>query len=663
MDIESKLKDFKLTGVTVDGEELGHGAYTTVIKLQFHGLKCAGKRFHRSLYTCHNDVQRIALQQRWHKECTVLSKLRHPNIVQFLGILFEGDDTLPMLVMEFVPFTLSGHLEKHGTFPPEVSYGILVDVAKALCYLHGGNPVIIHRDLTANNVRLTSEMRAKISDLGTAKILEIMPARKVNMAMCPGTLCYMPPEALTSNPMYSREIDCFSFGVLMLHTFCGQWPFPDEHNTVGADGKITGHTEVERRRRYFTRCGEDHPLRSLIHTCLSDVCSDRPDATEILQSVQTVAKQHPLQFESTFVLLQEIDMLTQRLQEANSRASKQHKEHYDQLAMATNEYNQQVIELLQETELILNEAKSETDNKTAEDAVQQMPMEDRNGHDIRSLSLMKSRRRLQSEISEANLGRSIDLCVLRSHLSLLVADRAQLASALRSERANTEMQVSRLEKIIDMKCQVQDSTSARLESKNKELEVKDKQIDVLQAANRMRDEEIKSKNCELKLKDEENQAIEKQVEAMQLLLETQEKRVNATTKLLEEKEKQLTAANTHIELIKEQAETIQKELKLQLEQSEANEESLLETAARQASIFDTTKLEMDFMQNSEIPDLRSQLDAKDKIVQELLEQHKRAQELLTKVVCFMSPPKFFVFNVFAPLYVANSNQMQCTVQV
>ena len=59
---------------------------------------------------------------------------------QFLGIHFEAEDPSPISIMEYVPYTLSRFLEQHKdvVIPPEIVYGILVDVAQALCYLHGG---------------------------------------------------------------------------------------------------------------------------------------------------------------------------------------------------------------------------------------------------------------------------------------------------------------------------------------------------------------------------------------------------------------------------------------------------------------------------------------------------------------------------------------------
>ena len=586
--MESKLKDFKLTDVTETGEELGHGAYASVVTVHFRGLKCAGKRFYDSLYNSSNhDEQRLAVQQRWYNECVILSSLRHPNIVQFLGVHFEKGQPLPVLVMEYVPFTLSDHLEKHGVFPPDISYGILVDVAKALCYLHGGDPVIIHRDLSANNVLLTTEMRAKISDLGTAKILNVTPAQKGHMSMCPGTVCYMPPEALARNPVYRTEIDSFSFGVLIVHTCCGQWPFPDEHKRVSADGKIIARTELERREQYLSKFGHDHPLIKLIQKCLSDIPSDRPNATDILKCIQKVAQQHPHQFDSVLVLLREINTLTERLHEANSRALKQSRDYHDQLA-----------------------------------TVSQTLTQERKYHRSRSKSESEERLKLQSQLEDANFGTSVDINLFQSHISQLAADKSHLIDVLSVEKAKNHTQVTKLELIVEMKSKEHESTLRELEAKNEELKVREKKIHILQAMNKMTVEEIKSRSHELELKEEEQRALQLQLEA--------------ATQQLVEKENQLTAAHLQLKQAREQVEVIQKELELQHRNSAANEENLYEAITQKDYLLDNSKLEMQLLKTCEIPALQSNLETKDDIIQALVKQQKRAQEFLAKKVCASS---------------------------
>ena len=67
-------------------------------------------------------------------------------------------------------------------------------------------------------------MKAKVSDLGVAKIVNLTPlqvSRMVHNTQAPGTPAYMPPEALVATPKYDKSIDVFSFGIMMIHMFSG----------------------------------------------------------------------------------------------------------------------------------------------------------------------------------------------------------------------------------------------------------------------------------------------------------------------------------------------------------------------------------------------------------------------------------------------------------
>ena len=307
-DVSDLLHDLLLSDIEMSGRELGVGSYSSVLELSYKGLKCAGKRLHKTLYDQGLAIGPEVLE-RFGAECELLSQLRHPRMVQFLGLHFEEDCDVPILVLECMSYALSDCIEQYGILPNEVSYSILQDVALGMYYLHSRSPVIIHRDLTANNVLLTPNMTAKISDLGMAKIINIAPAQMTRrMTVCPGTQSYMPPEALTANPQYDTKLDCFSFGVLTTHVFCGEWPIGSEY--LQADPKNPGHlyplTETQRRDKYLKRIGSDHPLLGLIHRCLKNLPSERPNAQEILGEVKVMAARYPASYENRVDVLNQI---------------------------------------------------------------------------------------------------------------------------------------------------------------------------------------------------------------------------------------------------------------------------------------------------------------------------------------------------------------------
>ena len=312
------LRQFELDGVQDTGREVGHGSYAVVKELEYCGLKCVGKKIHGILLESATPHEKAAMLERFAGECELLGGLYHPCIVQFLGVWFEQGSRLPILVMEYLHTTLCTCLEKYGVLPEEISYGILHDVALGLQYLHKRSPPTIHRDLSANNVLLTSNMNAKLSDLGVAKILNLTPARMTQMTQtkAPGTPCYMPPEALTAKPKYTTKIDVYSFGVLIIHTLCGRWPFPGDAFRPDARNPdaIIPVPEVERRAEYLQEIGNDHPLMGLIRQCLSNMPAQRPEAPVFLDQMNTVLSALPQLFTNQVKMLRQFEALVQSKQ-------------------------------------------------------------------------------------------------------------------------------------------------------------------------------------------------------------------------------------------------------------------------------------------------------------------------------------------------------------
>ena len=220
-----------------------------------------------------------SLLRNFYKEIKVLSRLNHDNIVKFYGLYHKssGTLTLPVLEMEKMEFSLTQCIESHKQDCTSKSDVILSDVAKGLFYLHeGGNDSpLAHRDLTSNNVLLTSKFRAKIADFGSARMLDLPPSTK--LTVCPGTPDFMPPEALEDPPRYTIKVDIFSFGCVVIHLECGQWPTP-----AGAarDGCLI--SEIERRKKWIAMMGDSHSLLPIVTQCLENDMEKRPSSYDLL---------------------------------------------------------------------------------------------------------------------------------------------------------------------------------------------------------------------------------------------------------------------------------------------------------------------------------------------------------------------------------------------
>ena len=302
------FEQFTLRQIHITENELGHGSYAVVMELEYRGLKCAGKKLYRVLYE--TGIGHAA--RRYLEECRLLSQTRHPNIVQFLGVCFEEGSQFPILVMEFLPTNLTSCLERYGILPDEINFSILHDVSLGLVYLHGQTPVIVHRDLSANNVLLSTNMTAKISDLGVARILNLTPLQVSRMTETPGTPAYMPPEVMIADPHYNTSVDVFSFGIMMIHTFTAEWPLPSIGQTridPANPDRLIPVTEAERREHFLRKISPDHPLMDLIMRCLSNNPQRRPRAAEIVGRMVGVVLEHPPSFENRVEMLQRVSAL------------------------------------------------------------------------------------------------------------------------------------------------------------------------------------------------------------------------------------------------------------------------------------------------------------------------------------------------------------------
>ena len=289
------LRPFVLHNVRLTGRNIGTGSYGSVEEAEIPGAICAAKKIHdifQDRTQIPEDEIRRASEQ-FVVECRLMSSIRHPRIVQFLGVYFFPGSRLPALVMEKMHTSLhevldpetEGREERENSenkpyIPLALKCSILCDVGQGLAFLHSRTPPIIHRDLSARNVLLTACMRAKIADLGVARLIPAQ-RRVATMAKGPGASIYMPPEARENVSRYDITIDIFSFGVLAMFTLSQDFPDPLPAAYMDKETmKMVGRTELQRRSSYMQKIEmylrEEHPLILMIENCLKNLPEQRP---------------------------------------------------------------------------------------------------------------------------------------------------------------------------------------------------------------------------------------------------------------------------------------------------------------------------------------------------------------------------------------------------
>ena len=130
--------------ITMTEVVLGKGGWGEVKVAHFRGLKVAAKCLHEVIISPYNI-------SAFSREMNIASKIRHPNLLQFIGATTEGN---PIILTELMPTSLRKELETGGLAYPAI-LSISLDVAFALNYLHLFKPhPILHRDVSSANVLL-----------------------------------------------------------------------------------------------------------------------------------------------------------------------------------------------------------------------------------------------------------------------------------------------------------------------------------------------------------------------------------------------------------------------------------------------------------------------------------------------------------------------------
>lgn len=285
------LRSLALAEVQLTGDALRGDHYGSACKALWKGTTCTVK----TLYMAPTANNLSATIERFEQECKLLSRVRHPNIVQFLGLVLNGEAAAPpALVLEHCPHSLSELVDAHRAIPIYLQVSVVRDVSQALAYLHCAlHPPVVHGSITAANVLVSQALQAKLSDLGVARIVAMDGSKTLTSE------AYLPPEVHSSKPRYSPAVDVFSLGNLMLHIATRCWPVPRE----SARGVKTAVVELERRRKYLDAMKEDHLLNKLVQECLHGDPDHRPKTMSVVNKLCEISEQVRPQFETLLDLM------------------------------------------------------------------------------------------------------------------------------------------------------------------------------------------------------------------------------------------------------------------------------------------------------------------------------------------------------------------------
>ncbi|XP_074585850.1 serine/threonine-protein kinase VIK-like [Curcuma longa] len=256
---------------------IGKGSFGEIIKAYWRGTPVAIKRILPSL-----SDDRLVIQDFRH-EVNVLVKLRHPNVVQFLGAVTDKKPL--MLVTEYLRGgDLHQYLKEKNSLSPQVAVNFALDIARGMAYLHNEPNVIIHRDLKPRNVLLVNANadHLKVGDFGLSKLLSTQNAHDVyKMTGETGSYRYMAPEVF-KHRKYDKKVDVFSFAMILYEMLEGEAPFLSHEPYEAAKIVAEGNRPKIRAKGYTPE------LRELTEHCWAAEINKRPSFLDILKRLERI---------------------------------------------------------------------------------------------------------------------------------------------------------------------------------------------------------------------------------------------------------------------------------------------------------------------------------------------------------------------------------------
>ena len=261
---------------------------------------------------------------RFFEELKLIGTLRHPNIAQCLGVVWEVDEHGILFELckngsldDFLKtYNNLGYISWRATkkaqeqkeagmrnsirTTPEsggktqtmlllrgvgLKTAWALGIAKGCAFLHGRNPPIVHRDLKCANILVSDDLTAKITDFGESRSVG---GQDENTMTTVGTPYFMAPEVFSSDDedkQYSKEVDVYSYGMLLLEIFYDgdirkafkkTWGPMIVMNRVG-NGWRPDLTPVEE---------DDRPLADMIRKCWDADPLKRPSFKELIKFFQ-----------------------------------------------------------------------------------------------------------------------------------------------------------------------------------------------------------------------------------------------------------------------------------------------------------------------------------------------------------------------------------------
>ena len=162
--------------------------------------------------------------ERFRREARAVAQLSHPNIVT---VIDRGEaDGQQYIVFEYIDgASLKQLIDRTGPLPTRRAIELTLQVADALCFAHQAG--LVHRDIKPQNVLVTDDGEAKVTDFGIARSLDVEHGVTQTGTVL-GTSNYLSPEQARGQTV-TPSTDVYSLGVVVYELLTGEVPFPGDN--------------------------------------------------------------------------------------------------------------------------------------------------------------------------------------------------------------------------------------------------------------------------------------------------------------------------------------------------------------------------------------------------------------------------------------------------
>ena len=251
----------------------------------------AFEELHADAMQARAEERHVADVRAFEQEMETLARLRHPNIVMFIGACVAPPNV--SIVMELASGSLETLLHHSvAPLPRAARLRMLVGAARGMAYLHAQSPVILHMDLKPSNLLLGRGYEVKIADFGLSRFMGKGKTHVTGVGNGPcGTPGYIAPE-LMRGENFAQAVDLWSFGMCIYETWTRKRPYEKEMRE-GLAMQVMANVMLHSSKPELPPAEDpvDDTIAALYERCCAKEPRDRPSFEDVLVSLEEAYKQ------------------------------------------------------------------------------------------------------------------------------------------------------------------------------------------------------------------------------------------------------------------------------------------------------------------------------------------------------------------------------------